>query len=89
MLSQDFLAVCSEVQNGARTVLDELVDCISPVSTESQLDERVFIEERNHARLGDVSLFKFEPHVRVVGGRWGFKHENIYYFNQQAFLAEM
>jgi len=26
-------------------------------------------------------LLTFEPHVRAVGGRWGFKHEEIYRFD--------
>ena len=28
-----------------------------------------------------VSFFTFEPHVRQANGRWGFKHEEIYYFD--------
>ena len=26
-------------------------------------------------------LFTFEPHIRKVGKKWGFKLENIYYFS--------
>jgi hypothetical protein len=32
--------------------------------------------------LKEVPFFTFEPHVREVDGIWGFKHENIFYFNQ-------
>jgi Xaa-Pro aminopeptidase len=31
--------------------------------------------------LGDVGFFTLEPQIRLKGGRYGFKHENIYYFN--------
>ena len=31
--------------------------------------------------LGDAGFFTLEPQIRLKGGRYGFKHENIYYFN--------
>jgi Xaa-Pro aminopeptidase len=43
--------------------------------------DRRYIEAGNEQRLGNVRLFTFEPHIRTVGGAWGFKHENIYYFS--------
>jgi Xaa-Pro aminopeptidase len=43
-------------------------------------EDRMFIEKGSRRRLGEIGLFTFEPHVRQVGGIWGFKHENIYYF---------
>jgi hypothetical protein len=43
--------------------------------------DRRYIETGNEQRLGNVRLFTFEPHIRTVGGAWGFKHENIYYFS--------
>lgn len=49
-------------------------------SIESARGARRFIEQGNAARLGDMALFTFEPHIRVRGGRWGFKHEDIYRF---------
>ena len=33
--------------------------------------------------LGDAGFFTLEPQIRLKGGRYGFKHENIYYFNDQ------
>lgn len=45
------------------------------------LGEREFIDESNRTRLGDVACFTFEPHIRRQGGRWGFKHEEVYRFN--------
>jgi len=45
-------------------------------------EDRQYIEATNCNRLGSVPFFTFEPHVRVVSGQWGFKHEDIFYFNQ-------
>jgi hypothetical protein len=41
---------------------------------------RRFIEAGSEVRAGDVPFFTFEPHVCAVGGRWGFKHENVFFF---------
>lgn len=49
-------------------------------SIESSRIDRRFIEAGNSARLGDAKLFTFEPHIRELGGQWGFKHEDIYFF---------
>ena len=51
-------------------------------SIESRLEDRVYIEPGNSTRLSDAGLFTFEPHIRAAGGRWGFKRENIYYFDE-------
>lgn len=53
------------------------------------LDERIYIENGNSARLSDAGLFTFEPHIRKAGGRWGYKHENIYYFNEDGDVSEL
>lgn len=45
-------------------------------------DERQFIEADNPTELGEVPFFSFEPFVRLKGGHWGFKHEDIFFFNQ-------
>ena len=58
-------------------------------SIEKQREDRCYIEEGNSCRLGDVSLFTFEPHIREKNGKWGFKHENIYYFNRAGQLEEL
>jgi len=46
-----------------------------------QKSERVYIEKGNRLRLGDVNFFTFEPHISVAGSPYGYKKENIYYFN--------
>lgn len=58
-------------------------------SIESGRDARRYLEKGNTAALGDVGLFTFEPHVREFGGTWGFKHENIYYFDGQGRAVEL
>lgn len=60
----------------------ENLDAIGNVghTIESDLSERDFIEPGKGRPLGSASLFTFEPHIRAIHGRWGFKHEEIYYF---------
>jgi Xaa-Pro aminopeptidase len=43
-------------------------------------DDRIYIEKGNMAKLGDVNFFTFEPHISIGGSKYGFKRENIYYF---------
>ena len=52
-------------------------------SIERHIDRRRCIEEGCSSALADVSLFTFEPHIRRKHGLWGFKHEDIYYFEGQ------
>ena len=52
-------------------------------------DQRQFIETNNKALLADVPFFSFEPFIRLKGGKWGFKHEGIFYFNEQGVLEEL
>lgn len=58
-------------------------------SIATRREDRQYIEAGNSCALGDVPFFTFEPHVRQVGGRWGFKHENIFFFNQEGILEEL
>ena len=44
-------------------------------------DERIYIEKGNKTKLGDVSYFTFEPHISVSGSKYGYKREDIYYFD--------
>ena len=43
-------------------------------------DDRIYIEMGNNKKLGDVSYFTFEPHISTEGSKYGYKRENIYYF---------
>lgn len=58
-------------------------------SIEERREDRCYIKEGNSRCLGEVELFTFEPHIREKNGAWGFKHENIYYFNSAGRLEEL
>lgn len=58
-------------------------------SIETKPSLRRFIDRNCHESLGDVELFTFEPHIRKIGGSWGFKHENIYYFDRNGRVQEL
>jgi len=58
-------------------------------SIAARREERVYIEAGNHQPLGEVSFFTFEPHVRHKGGVWGFKHEDVFFFNATGTLEEL
>jgi len=51
--------------------------------------DRVFIEKGNSSLLSSVGFFTFEPHVKIVGQKWGFKLENIYYFNEAGLVLAL
>ncbi len=42
--------------------------------------DRVYIEKGNYMCLSDVSYFTFEPYISIPGSKYGYKKENIYYF---------
>ena len=44
-------------------------------------DDRIYIEKGNKTILGNVSYFTFEPHISVSGSKYGYKREDIYYFD--------
>ncbi|MBR7800280.1 M24 family metallopeptidase [Undibacterium fentianense] len=50
-------------------------------SLEANRESRQFIQANNHNLLSSVNFFSFEPFIRLKGGQWGFKHEDIFYFN--------
>lgn len=52
-------------------------------------EQRCFIERGNSRLLSEVACFTFEPHIRQQNGRWGFKHENIYFFNDAQIIEEL
>ncbi len=69
----------------------ENLDFMGNVGHNITLDRiaRQFIEKENHCRLADAGMFTFEPHIRQAGGKWGFKHENIYLFGADARIEEL
>lgn len=52
-----------------------------------QKDDRIYIEKGNTTRLGDVAYFTFEPHISILGSKYGYKLENIYYFEEDKLLC--
>lgn len=51
--------------------------------------KRRFIDKDCHESLGGVRFFTYEPHIRKINGNWGYKHENIYFFNERGRLVEL
>lgn len=45
-----------------------------------QKSDRIYIEKGNRSCLGDVDYFTFEPHISIADSKYGYKKENIYYF---------
>ena len=43
--------------------------------------DRIYIEKGNKAKLGEVNYFTFEPHIAFPDSKYGYKKENIYYFD--------
>ena len=58
-------------------------------SLASNRDERQFIDANNHTLIGQCGLFSFEPFIRAKGGKWGFKHESVFYFDSEGSLQEL
>lgn len=44
-------------------------------------NDRIYTEKGNHKRLSDVKMFTFEPHISIPDSKYGYKREDIYYFN--------
>jgi Xaa-Pro aminopeptidase len=49
-------------------------------------NDRIYIEKGNKSCLGDVDYFTFEPHISIKGSKYGYKKENIYYFENGKLL---
>jgi Xaa-Pro aminopeptidase len=49
-----------------------------------EMDEadRIYIERGSKTPIGTGRGFTFEPHIRALGGAFGYKRENIYYFDE-------
>lgn len=45
-------------------------------------DDRIYIEKGNKTRLGNVKMFTFEPHISIPHSKYGYKMEDIYYFQR-------
>lgn len=45
-------------------------------------DDRVYIEKGNKLKLSEVKMFTFEPHISRPNSKYGYKREDIYYFEK-------
>lgn len=43
-------------------------------------DDRIYIEKGNKTRLNEIKYWTFEPHIVLKNSKFGYKKENIYYF---------
>ena len=43
-------------------------------------EDRIYIEKGNQTKLIDKEYFTFEPHIAKQDSMFGYKWENIYYF---------
>jgi len=50
-------------------------------SLATDMQNRIYIEVGNQSPMDAVEYFTFEPHIGIDGKQWGFKHEEVYYFD--------
>lgn len=44
-------------------------------------NDRIYTEKGNHTKLSGVEMFTFEPHISTPNSKYGYKREDIYYFD--------
>lgn len=49
-------------------------------------EDRIYIEKGNKTKLADVKYFTFEPHIAFPDSKYGYKKENIYYFDENGLM---
>lgn len=49
-------------------------------------NRRIYIEKGNKKKLSKVKYFTFEPHIALPNSNYGYKKENIYYFNNDKLI---
>lgn len=52
-------------------------------SIEQDKEKRIYIEEDNKTKLSEVVMFTFEPHISTYDSEYGYKREDIYYFENK------
>ena len=48
--------------------------------------DRIYIEKGNKAKLVAMNYFIFEPHIAFPDSKYGYKKENIYYFDEDVLV---
>ena len=51
---------------------------------EKDRNNRIYFEKSNMKKITESMLFTFEPHIRMIGKKYGVKFENIYYFENDS-----
>ena len=69
----------SKVTDALRLCGDRL-DAIC-LRLEQDVADFILMDRNNERSLGSVSFFTFEPHIAKPGSNLAFKHEEIYYFD--------
>lgn len=49
-------------------------------------NDRVYTEKGNTQMISDIKYFTFEPYISIPGSKYGYKKENIYYFENGKLL---
>lgn len=49
-------------------------------------NDRIYIEKGNNLKLSEVEMFTFEPHISIPNSKYGYKREDIYYFEGRKLL---
>lgn len=73
------------VENGKVAEDIELIENLGHSIVKTKGD-RVYIEKGNMTKLGDVKYFTFEPHIAFSDSKYGYKKENIYYFEENRLM---
>ena len=69
------IALCSSCNSPLSQALDEAGN------NRSELEAVLEHYKNDELKLqGEVHYFTFEPHISVQGSKYGYKRENIYYF---------
>lgn len=48
--------------------------------------DRIYIEKGNKAKIVAMNYFTFEPHIAFPDSKYGYKKENIYYFDEDVLV---
>lgn len=57
-------------------------------SITSDKDKRIYLEKGEKRTLRELAIFTFEPHISK-DMKYGFKYENIYYFDKNNIIQEL
>lgn len=49
-------------------------------------NKRIYIEKGNRCKLSEIEMFTFEPHISIPNSKFGYKREDIYYFENNKLL---